>query len=126
MHPISSAVHLDYHTHEDVTEPELFVLRFGPGARLDIDGADLAHTLMFIADISLPASCLIAMIERDKEIIVAVPDTELLATDEVAIIGEPSDLQNLRTRPRGISKMSRIDAAATAGHYGSKRRGCRL
>ena len=167
MHPISSAVHLDYHTHEDVTEPELFVLRFGPGARLDIDGADLAHTLMFlivpkkpvgldlrlaghlaevvqsdhfelrwleansdkemnevlmrddhflhgpvkafpslleqagkkIADISLPASCLIAMIERDKEIIVAVPDTELLATDEVAIIGEPSDLQNLRTRP---------------------------
>ena len=167
LHAISERVHINYCTHQDVSEPELFVMRFGPQAKLNIASANSAHTLMFlivppkpvgldlrlaghlaevvqsehfearwleaeserdmnevlmrddhflhgpvkafpslleqagkkIADISLPASCLIAMIERDKEIIVAVPETELLATDEVAIIGEPSDLQNLRTRP---------------------------
>jgi len=55
-----------------------------------------------IADISLPASCLIAMIERDGNIIVATPDIELLATDEVAIIGEPEDLENLRTNPSDV------------------------
>jgi len=52
-----------------------------------------------ISEITLPASCLIAMIERDGEIIVATPNIELLATDEVAIIGEPIDLQNLREAP---------------------------
>lgn len=52
-----------------------------------------------IADVTLPASCLIAMIERDGEILVATPETDLFDTDEVAIIGEPADLQDLRTTP---------------------------
>ena len=164
LHAISENVHISYCTHKDVDEPELFVLRFGPQAKLNIDSAVQAHTLMFlivppkpvgldlrlaghlaevvqsehfetrwlssdterdmnevlmrddhflhgpvsqfpslynqagrkIADVKLPASCLIAMIERDGSIIVATPDIELLATDEVAIIGEPVDLQDLR------------------------------
>jgi len=52
-----------------------------------------------ISEIELPASCLIAMIERDGDIIVATPEIELRATDEVAIIGEPIDLQDLRKKP---------------------------
>jgi hypothetical protein len=170
LHPISHHVHIAYKTHQDVTQPELFVLRFGPQAKLDIASAKSAHTLMFlivppkpvgldlrlaghlaevveseyfetrwlnseserdmnevlmrddhflhghleefpslleqagrkISDISLPASCLIAMIEREGDILVATPDTKLLRTDEVAIIGEPSDLQDLRASPASV------------------------
>ncbi|WP_427453857.1 amino acid permease [Litorimonas sp. WD9-15] len=165
--PISPGVHIVYQTHEELEEPELFVLRFGPQARLNIKTASEAHTLMFlivppkpegldlrlaghiaevvqsdhferrwtraeserdmneilmrddhflhgplsqfpvlleqagqkIADISLPASCLIAIIERDGDIIVATPGTHLEATDEVAIIGEPVDLKALCEKP---------------------------
>lgn len=167
LHPISDHVHIAYKTHISLTQPELFVLRFGPRAKLEISSAQDAHTLMFlivppkpvgldlrlaghlaevvqsdhfetrwlnsdserdmnevlmrddhflhgpvsefpsllaqanqkITDISLPASCLIAMIERNGSIIVATPSTELLPSDEVAIIGEPSDLQDLREKP---------------------------
>lgn len=170
LHIISPHVHIAYKTHQNVTEPELFVLRFGPQAKLNIPSARSAHTLMFlivppkpvgldlrlaghlaevvqsehfekrwiaaqsdrdmnevlmrddhflhgpleqfpslleqagrkIAEVSLPASCLIAMIERDGRILVATPDTDLLASDEVAIIGEPSDLQDLRGAPHGV------------------------
>lgn len=167
LHPISDHVHIAYKTHAALTQPELFVLRFGPQAKLEISSAQDAHTLMFlivppkpvgldlrlaghlaevvqsdhfetrwldseserdmnevlmrddhflhgplsefpsllaqanqkIADVILPASCLIAMIERNGAIIVATPSTELLPSDEVAIIGEPSDLQDLREKP---------------------------
>jgi len=170
LHAMSDHVHINYATHPAVDEPELFVLRFGPQAKLSIGSAQNAHTLMFlivppkpvgldlrlaghlaevvqsehfetrwlaseseremnevlmrddhflhgpvenfpslleqagrkIAEVSLPASCLIAMIERDGKIIVATPDTDLLATDEVAIIGEPADLQNLRKNPIAV------------------------
>jgi amino acid transporter len=168
LHAISEHVHIQYSTHPDVTEPELFVLRFGPQTKVNVGSAKGVHTLMFlivppkpvgldlrlaghlaevvqsdhfdqrwlaadserdmnevlmrddhflhgpvknfprlleqagnkIADVTLPASCLIAMIERGGEIIVATPDIELLASDEVAIIGEPIDLQNLRENPK--------------------------
>lgn len=167
LHTISDHVNIHYVTHESVEQPELFVLRFGPQAKLDIPIASDAHTLMFliappkpvgldlrlaghlaevvqsdhfetrwlsagtekdmnevlmrddhflhgpvkqfprllqqagnkISNIELPASCLIAMIERDGDIIVATPEIELRATDEVAIIGEPVDLQDLRKNP---------------------------
>ena len=167
LHPISEHVHIHYATHAGLTQPELFVLRFGPQAKIGILAAASAHTLMFlvvppkpvgldlrlaghlaevvqsehfetrwlaaekerdmnevlmrddhflhgplkaypklyeqagqkISDVALPASCLIAMIERAGEILVATPDTQLLASDEVAIIGEPVDLQALRAAP---------------------------
>lgn len=170
LHAISEHVHIQYSTHADVEEPELFVLRFGPQTKVNIGSAKNAHTLMFlivppkpvgldlrlaghlaevvqsehfekrwlaseserdmnevlmrddhflhgpvkqfprlleqsgrkIADITLPASCLIAMIERNGKIIVATPDIELMASDEVAIIGEPVDLQNLRENPVAV------------------------
>lgn len=170
LKPISEHVHIAYQTHDELTQPELFVLRFGPQAKLDLPGAASAHTLMFlivpvkpvgldlrlaghlaevvqsehfemrwlaaqaekemnevlmrddhflhgpladfpalleqagrkIADVSLPASCLIALIERGGDILVATPETELLASDEVAIIGEPADLQNLRKSPISV------------------------
>ena len=167
LHPISSHVHIHYITHPGLEQPELFVLRFGPQAKLDIPSAASAHSLMFlivppkpvgldlrlaghlaevvqsehfetrwlaaetergmnevlmrddhflhgplsdypslaaqagqkISEVTLPATCLIAMIERDGNIIVATPETHLLETDEVAIIGEPDDLHALRTLP---------------------------
>ena len=163
FHPISPGVHITYETHPEIVEPELFVLRFGPQAKLNVSTASEAHTLMFlivppkpvgldlrlaghlaevvqsdnfelrwttakserdmneilmrddhflhgpvaqfpalaaqagktISNIELPASCLIALIEREGDIIVATADLELRATDEVAIIGEPVDLQAL-------------------------------
>lgn len=172
LKPISDHVHIAYQTHPDLTQPELFVLRFGPQAKLELPAASSAHTLMFlivpvkpvgldlrlaghlaevvqsehfemrwlaakaerdmnevlmrddhflhgplaqfpalyeqagqkIVDISLPASCLIAIIERGGNILVATPETELLASDEVAIIGEPTDLQNLRDTPIKMSQ----------------------
>jgi len=164
LHPISAHVHIAYKTHKDVTQPELFVLRFGSQANTYIPDAPAAHTLMFllvpkkpvgldlrlaghlaevaqsdlfeerwleseseremnevlmrddhflhgqvkdfpsllaqsgkkIAQIELPATCLIAMIERDGKLLIATAETMLLATDEVAIIGEPIDLEHLR------------------------------
>ncbi len=168
LHPISEGVHIAYQTSSDVLQPELFVFRFGPQARLNVKRADAAHTILFlivptkpagldlrlaghlaevvqsdhfetrwlhaeterdmnevlmrddhflhgplkdfpslyaqagkkISDVTVPASCLIAMIERDGEIIIATPDAELRASDEVAIIGEPSDLHDLCNMPK--------------------------
>ncbi len=164
LHPISAGVHICYNTTEHINSPELFVLRFGPRAKVNIPGATNAHTLMFllaptkpvgldlrivghlaevvqdenfeaswlaaksdrhmnevlmrddhfmhgpledfpgllkqagqkIADINLPASCHIVMLERYGQIIVPALETELRTSDEVAIIGEPIDLKNLR------------------------------
>jgi len=164
FHPIGEHVHITYKTHSEVLQPELFVLRFGPEAKLNIQMVADSHTLMFlivprkpvgldlrlaghlaeviqsdqfekrwleskterdmnevlvrddhflhgpvtqfpglleqagkkVANVTLPASCLIAIIERDGEVLVATPETELLKTDEVALIGEPADLKALR------------------------------
>jgi len=56
----------------------------------------LAQAGKKIKDVVLPASCIIAIIEREGDIIVASPGTQLLETDEIAIIGEPIDLGNLK------------------------------
>lgn len=164
MHAITEGVHIAYKTHPDVEEPELFVLRFGPQTKLDMNVPTEAHTLMYllvpskpvgldlrlaghlaevvqsdnfevrwmaakserdlneilvrddhflhghvtefpsllaqagkpVSEITLPQSCLIAIIERGGHVIVATPDTKLLETDDVAIIGEPEDLNRLR------------------------------
>lgn len=50
-----------------------------------------------IADIDLPDSCLLTLIERGGKIIVATPDMQLLDGDEVAIIGEPIHLAALQS-----------------------------
>ncbi|WP_371398104.1 amino acid permease [Fretibacter rubidus] len=160
FHPLSPSVNIAYSASELVDEPELFVFRFGPRTRVDIDEMSHSHTLMFllapikpagldlrlvghlaeviqsdmfdqrwlaakterelneilmrddhflhgpivgmpllaeqvgktIAEIDMPNSCLIAMIERDNQIIIATPDAKLELGDEVAIIGEPDDL----------------------------------
>lgn len=162
--PISPSVRIAYRIVEDLEEPELFVFRFGPQARLDFDDADDIHTLMFllvpprpagldlrlaghlaevvqsdnfdirwlsakrekdlneilmrddhflhgplrdfpplhgqagktVGEIELPDSCLLALIERGGEVIVAAPAIILEPDDEVAIIGEPADLESLR------------------------------
>jgi len=49
-----------------------------------------------IADIQLPASCLITLLKRRGKIIVATPEMELKPDDNVVIIGEPEDLNDLR------------------------------
>lgn len=164
MHAMTEGVHITYMTHEEIEEPELFVLRFGPQTKLNMDVATEAHTLMYlivpskpvgldlrlaghlaevvqsdnfetrwmaakterelneilvrddhflhghvadfpsllsqagkpVSEIVLPQSCLIAIIERAGQVIVATPETKLFETDDVAIIGEPDDLNSLR------------------------------
>ena len=48
-----------------------------------------------VGELELPASCILAIIERDGELIIATPDVKLLAFDGVAIIGDPEDIQLL-------------------------------
>ena len=177
LRPLIEGVQVAYYTHEEVAVPELFVLRFGPRAKLNIPSAASAHTLMFliapskpagldlrivghlaevvqsenfevnwlaaltdrhmnevlmrddhflhgpleqfpglleqagrtIAEIELPASCHIVMIERNGNIVVATPETELRLSDEVAVIGEPIDLQNLSEGTFCIIEQSKED-----------------
>jgi basic amino acid/polyamine antiporter, APA family len=52
-----------------------------------------------IAEIDLPASCLIVMIEREGRLIIAQPKEELRQDDLLAIIGEPGDLGLLYEGP---------------------------
>lgn len=162
--PVGDGVHLSLTTLKDLTQPELIVFRFGPGATLTIDGIDDdTHTMLFlvtpdrpvgldlrlaghiaevvqsdhftqrwlqatgekalnailmrddhfyhgpietlpflveqlgvrIGDLDLPDSCILAIIERDGELIIATPDVKLLAFDGVAIIGDPEDIRLL-------------------------------
>ena len=163
LRPLSPGVNIAYETSSEIAQPELFVFRFGPGAKIDMTGAEHAHTIMFlitpdkpagldlrlaghlaevvqgesfetrwlsadsdkdmneilmrddhflhgtvssfpalatqvgqkIESIKIPDSCLIALIERDGLIFAATPDSKLLASDEIAIIGEPDDLKRL-------------------------------
>ena len=48
MRPINSGVYIAYQSSQDIEQPELFVLRFGPQARLSLPQAEDAHTLMFL------------------------------------------------------------------------------
>ena len=48
-----------------------------------------------IGELDLPESCIIALIERDRELIIPTPEVTLLAFDGVAIIGDPADIQLL-------------------------------
>ena len=48
-----------------------------------------------LGEIDLPGSCLIAIIERDGDIIIAAPKEVLQPGDHVAVIGEPEDLTAL-------------------------------
>jgi len=48
-----------------------------------------------VGELELPTSCILALIERDGELIIATPDVRLLAFDGVAIIGDPADIQLL-------------------------------
>ncbi|MDJ0920309.1 MAG: amino acid permease [Henriciella sp.] len=45
-----------------------------------------------IHEIELPASCLIVMIEREGDLVIAKPTEDVRADDLLAIIGEPDDL----------------------------------
>jgi len=48
-----------------------------------------------LSEIELPQSCLIAIIERDGDVIIAAPNEVLQPGDQVAVIGEPDDLTAL-------------------------------
>ncbi|MEP3654769.1 MAG: amino acid permease [Litorimonas sp.] len=48
-----------------------------------------------VGDLELPASCLLALIERDGELIIAKPDVILMPDDDIAIIGEPEDIAKI-------------------------------
>ncbi len=45
-----------------------------------------------VGELDLPKSCIVALIERDGELVIPTPDVMLLAFDGVAIIGEPEDI----------------------------------
>ena len=59
-----------------------------------------------IAELSLPESCVITMLERKGELTLTTPEMELRPTDEIVIIGEPVDLQELVTQNETIDKIS--------------------
>ncbi len=48
-----------------------------------------------ISELELPSSCIVALIERDGELVIPTPEVTLLAFDGVAIIGEPDDIELL-------------------------------
>ncbi len=48
-----------------------------------------------VGELDLPSSCILALIERDGELVIPTPDVTLLAFDGVAIIGDPSDIELL-------------------------------
>jgi len=48
-----------------------------------------------VGELDLPSSCILAIIERDGELVIPTPDVTLMAFDGVAIIGEASDIQLL-------------------------------
>jgi len=48
-----------------------------------------------VGELELPNSCIVAVIERDGELVIPTPDVTLLAFDGVAIIGEVSDIKLL-------------------------------
>ena len=166
LRPINSGVYIAYQSADDIEQPELYVMRFGPRARIDIGQAGDAHTLMFllapskpvgldlriaghlaevvqsdhfetrwlgaktdkdmnevlmrddhflhgpvtsfpalagqvgkaISEIDIANSCLIALIERRGAVMAATPETVLMEGDEVAIIGEPEDLNRLQRK----------------------------
>jgi len=50
---------------------------------------------MPVGELDLPPSCILAIIERDGELIIPTPEVRLLAFDGVAIIGDPADIQLL-------------------------------
>ena len=68
-----------------------------------------------VGELELPRSCIVALIERDGEIIVATPDVTLLAFDDVAIIGEPADIALLSEGldPRDVRSGALAAARAT-------------
>jgi hypothetical protein len=48
-----------------------------------------------VGELDLPPSCIVALIERDGELIIPTRDVTLLAFDGVSIIGEPADIELL-------------------------------
>lgn len=54
-----------------------------------------AQTGKNVSDITLPATCLLALIERDGEILIATGAEVLQPGDSVAVIGEPEDVADL-------------------------------
>ena len=52
--PINDGVFIAYQGSDQIIEPELFVLRFGPQARLSLPMVDNAHTLMFLLSPNKP------------------------------------------------------------------------
>jgi len=54
LRPINEGVFIAYQGSDQIIEPELFVLRFGPQARLNLPNVDNAHTLMFLLSPNKP------------------------------------------------------------------------
>ncbi len=67
-----------------------------------------------VGELELPPSCIIAILERDGELVIPTPDVTLLAFDGVAIIGDPGDIQLLNEGldPWEVKQQALADAAA--------------
>ncbi len=48
-----------------------------------------------VGELELPGSCIVALVERDGELIIPTPDVSLFAFDDVAIIGDPEAIDLL-------------------------------
>ena len=54
FHTLTEDAQIAHMTHEEMIRPELFILRFGPRAKLNIPSIQSAHTLMFLIVPSKP------------------------------------------------------------------------
>jgi len=69
-----------------------------------------------ISELDLPSSCIVALIERDGELVIPTPGVRLLAFDGIAIIGEPDDIAiiNAGLDPFEAESMRRVQAEQDA------------
>ncbi len=69
-----------------------------------------------VGELELPPSCILAIIERDGELIIPTPDVKLLAFDGVAVIGDPADIQLLNEGldPWEVRQTELAEASAAA------------
>ncbi len=74
-----------------------------------------------VGELELPPSCILAIIERDGELIIPTPEVRLLAFDGVAVIGDPADIQLLNEGldPWEVKQTALAEASSAAEAEGS-------
>jgi hypothetical protein len=112
LHPISEGAQIAYVIHEKIARPELFVLRFGPRAKLNVENADAVHTLMFLIVPPKPVGLDLRLAGHLTEVMQSeLHEVEWLATEserhmKEALMRDDHYLQGSEDKFPGIFKQS--------------------